>query len=57
MAFKHEDKEMYPIFAFAQCCWSIYSKVIRLGKHAHSREESLPHKLCSFTSSLCRGLL
>ena len=26
MAFKFEGKEMYPIFVFAKCCWSIHSK-------------------------------
>ena len=25
MAFKFEYKEMYPIFVFAQCCWSLQS--------------------------------
>jgi len=29
---------MYPIFLFAKCCSSIHSKVVRLGKHAHSKE-------------------
>jgi len=53
MAFKFEGKENYPIFVFAKCCWSIQSKVVRLGKRAHSREKPLLHKLCSFTSSLC----
>jgi len=24
MAFKIESKEMYPIFVFAKCCWSVY---------------------------------
>jgi len=37
MAFKSEGKEMYPIFVFAKRCWSIHSKVVRFGKHAHSR--------------------
>jgi len=28
--------------------------VVRLGKHAHSKQRKLfPHKLCSFMSSLC----
>jgi len=30
MAFKIEGKEMYAIFDFAKCCWSIHSKVARL---------------------------
>jgi len=25
MAFKIEDKEMYPNFLFANCCWSVHS--------------------------------
>jgi len=25
MAFKIEGKEMYPIFVFAKCCWSVQS--------------------------------
>jgi len=36
MAFKFESNEMYPYF-FAKCCWSIHSKVVRLGKNAHSK--------------------
>jgi len=53
MAFKFESKEMYPIFVFAKC-WSIHSKVVRLSKNAHSKQKKpIPHKLCSFTSSLC----
>jgi len=39
MAFKSEGKETYPIFVFAKCCWSIHSKVVRLGKHAHSKQK------------------
>jgi len=27
-----------PIFVFAKCCWSMHSKEIRLGKHAHSKQ-------------------
>jgi len=42
---------MYPIFVFANC-WQIHSKVVKLGKNAHSKEKLFPHKLCSFTSSL-----
>jgi len=38
MAFKSEVKEMYAIFVFAKCCWSIHSKVVRFGNHAHSRQ-------------------
>jgi len=54
MAFKFEVKEIYPIFVFAKCCWSIHSKLVRLGKNAHSKQRKpLPHKPCSFTSSFC----
>jgi len=38
MTFRIEGKEMYPIFVFAKCCWSIHSKMVRLGKHAHSKQ-------------------
>jgi len=38
MAFKFEGKEMCPIFVFANCCWSIHSKVVRLGKNAHNKQ-------------------
>jgi len=38
MAFKFEGNEMYLIFVFAMCCWSIDSRVVRLGKHAHSKQ-------------------
>jgi len=24
MAFKIDSKEMYPIFIFAKCCWSVH---------------------------------
>jgi len=36
MPFKFESKEMYPIFVFANF-WSIHSKVVKLGKNAHSK--------------------
>ena len=49
---------MYPIFVFAKCCWSIHSKVVRLGKNAHSKQRKVtPHKLCSFTSSYLHALI
>jgi len=38
MAFKIEGKAMYPIFNFAMCCWSVHSKMVRLDKHAHSKQ-------------------
>jgi len=25
MAFEIEGKEMYPVFDFAMCCWSVHS--------------------------------
>jgi len=31
---------MYPIFVFAKCCWSIHSKVVKLGKNAHSKQKN-----------------
>jgi len=34
MTFKYEGKEMYHIFAFTKCCWS----VVRLGMNAHSKQ-------------------
>jgi len=37
MPFKFEGKGMYPIFVFANF-WSIHSKVVRLGKNAHSKQ-------------------
>jgi len=46
---------MYPVFVFAKCCWSIHSKVVKgfARMRTTNREKPLPHKLCSFTSSLC----
>ena len=38
MAFIFESKETHPIFVFAKCSWSIHSKVVRLGKHAHNKQ-------------------
>jgi len=38
MSFKIEGKEMYPIFVFVRCCWSVHSMVVRRGKHAHSKQ-------------------
>jgi len=43
MAFNIEDREMYPIFDFAMCFWSIHSKLVRLGKHANSKQKSQSH--------------
>jgi len=49
MAFKFEGKEIYPIFVFAKCCWSIHSKVARLGKHAHGRQRKVtPTQILQF---------
>jgi len=41
MACKSEGKEMYPIFVFAKS-WSIHSKVVRFGKHAHNKQRKAP---------------
>jgi len=38
MAMKFRDKEMYLMFVFAKCCWSIDSRVVRLAKRAHSKQ-------------------
>ena len=38
MAFKIEGKAKHPIFDFAKCCWSIHFEVLKLGKHAHSKQ-------------------
>ena len=52
MPFKFEGKKMYPIFVFANF-WSIHSKVVRLGKNAHSKQrKTISTQLCSFMSSL-----
>jgi len=52
MAFKIEGKEMYPIFVFVKCCWSVHSKVVRLGNHAHSKQrKATPRQTLRFTSS------
>jgi len=40
MTFKFEGKEMYSIFVFVKCCWSISCKVLRLGKNAQSKEKA-----------------
>jgi len=43
-----------PNFVFAKCCWSVHSKVTKLSKNVHCKQRKpLPHKLCSFTWSLC----
>jgi len=34
MPFKFEGKEIYPIFVFAKCCWSM----VRLCKNAHIKQ-------------------
>jgi len=43
MAFKVEGKEMYPIIVFTMCCWSVHSQVVRLSKHAHSKQKNHSH--------------
>jgi len=32
---------------FARCCWSIHSKVVRLGKDAHSKQKSHSYTISS----------
>jgi len=39
MVFKIEGKEMHTIVVFSKCCWSVHSKVVRLGKHAHRKQK------------------
>jgi len=40
---------MYPIFVFTKCCWSICSKVIRLGKNGHSKQrKATPTQILQF---------
>ena len=49
MAFKIEGKEIHPIFVFAKCCWSVHSAVVRLGKHAHSKQrKTIPTQTVQF---------
>jgi len=49
MTFKFEGKELYPIFVFVKCCWSIHSKVVRLGCNAHSkRRKATPTQTLQF---------
>jgi len=44
MVFKIEGKAMYPILVnFAKYCWSVHSKVERLGKHTYSKQKSHSH--------------
>ena len=46
---------MNPIFVFATSGWSIHSKVVRFGKHAHNKQrKATPTQTLPFhTSSLC----
>jgi len=48
MTFKSEDKETHPIFVLAKCCWSIHSKVARLGKHADKQRKTAPTQTLQF---------
>ena len=53
MPFNFEGKEMYPVFVFANF-WSIYSKVVRLSKNAHSKQRTpFPHKLQFHIKFIC----
>jgi len=40
MALNFEGKDMHPINVFRWCCWSIHSKVVRLGKHAYGGQQT-----------------
>ena len=49
MVFNFECKQMYPIFGFAKCCWSIHFNVVRLGKNAHSKQrKAIPTQTLQF---------
>jgi len=50
MAFKFESKQSTTSW-FWKCC--IHSKVVRLITRTANKKKPIPHKLCSFTSSLC----
>jgi len=53
MVFKIEGKEMYPIL-FSQCSWPVHSKVVRLSKHAHSKQrKATPTQSLQFHVKLC----
>jgi len=54
MTFKIEGKEMYIIFLFEKCC-SVHSEVVRLGKHAYSkqRKATLTQPLQFHISLMC----
>ena len=43
MAFKIEGKEMYPIFVFAKCCWSVHSKVYSKAWQAFAQQTEKSH--------------
>jgi len=53
MAFKFGGKEMYLIFVFARCCWSIHSRVLRLGK----QRKATPTSLHTTSNNLCCDFL
>jgi len=52
MAFKIKGKEMYPIYVFTMCCWSVRCKCKAWKACTLQTEKPLPHNLCSFISSL-----
>jgi len=52
MSFKIKSKEMYPILVFRKRCWSVNSKVVRLGKHAHSKKRSHSRTTSAITSQV-----
>jgi len=57
MAFKFGGKEMYLIFVFAKCCWSIDSRVVRFGKKQAEKttpsRENHSHTNSAVTRQVC----
>ena len=48
MAFKFEDKEMYPIFVFAKCCWLVHCKWYKAWQErAEQTEKRHSHTICA----------
>jgi len=56
MAFKIEGEEMYHIFVFAVLLASSLQSGKAWEACAQQTEKPIPHKLCSFMSSLCACL-
>jgi len=57
MAFKIRGKEMYPIFVFTKCCWTAHSKVVRLGKNAHSKQRKATPAQIAVSGQVVHALL